>query len=217
MWSQRRILVCHFHMETLMAMPIYGNLDRHLPTTKLLQCNGCSNTRLRRHCLKQSQRGGRQRPNQNNKRRCLRQHCLRQDQREGQKKHNQNNVQKPSNVQLKLNGGAFIKLCNVNNSNNMVRLPAVQQVNKDTPNGNFKDLYKENNLEVTDLQKNLNNLLFQARAALNRWQLRSWMRMLKAMAVLSWSKMTILEVKTLDNNFAQCLFFHPLKVPWDRR
>jgi ABC-type phosphate/phosphonate transport system permease subunit len=69
----------------------------------------------------------------------------------------------------------------------------------------------------SDFQKNLNNLPLQARAAHNRQQLRSWMRMLKAMAALSWSKMTILEVKTLDHNFGQCLFFHPLMVPWDRR
>ena len=51
----------------------------------------------------------------------------------------------------------------------------------------------------------------------NRQQRRSWMRMLTAMAALSWSKMMILEVKALDHNFGQCLFVHPLMVPWDRR
>jgi hypothetical protein len=39
--------------------------------------------------------------------------------------------------------------------------------------------------------------------------------MLKATAAVSWSK--ILEVKALDHDFGQCLFVHPLMVPWDRR
>ena len=69
----------------------------------------------------------------------------------------------------------------------------------------------------SDFQKNLNNLPLPARAAHNRQQLRSWMRMLKAMAASSWSKMMILVVKVKDHNFGRCLFFHPLMEPWDRR
>jgi hypothetical protein len=41
------------------------------------------------------------------------------------------------------------------------------------------------------------------------------MRTLTAKAALSWSK--ILKDKTLDHDFGQCLCFHPLMVPWDRR
>jgi hypothetical protein len=69
----------------------------------------------------------------------------------------------------------------------------------------------------SDFQKNLNNLPLQARAAHNRRQQRSWMRMLTATAALSWSRMKILEVKAKDHNFGQCLCFHPLMEPWDRR
>jgi hypothetical protein len=110
-------------MGTLTAMPIYDNLGRYLPTTKLLQCNGCNNMRLRRHCLRQDQRGG-------------------------QKRHNQSNVQKPSKEQLRLNGEVFTKLYNVNNNNNKVLPPAAQQANKDIHNGNLKEPYHENQLTM---------------------------------------------------------------------
>ena len=122
MMTQRQTLVCHSRMGTLTAMPIYDNLGRCLPTTKLLQCNGCNNMRLRRHCLRQDRKGG-------------------------QKRHNQNNVQKPSKEQLRLNGEAFSKLYNVNNSNKGLP-PAAQQANKDIHNGNLKELYHENQLTM---------------------------------------------------------------------
>jgi len=123
MMTLKRTLVCHSRMGTLTAMPIYGNLDRYLPTTKLLQWHGCNSMRLRRHCLRQDQRGG-------------------------QKRHSQNNVQKPSKGQLRLNGEAFTKLYNVNNNNNKVLPPAAQQANKDIHNGNLKELYHENQLTM---------------------------------------------------------------------
>jgi hypothetical protein len=121
MMTQRQTLVCHSRMGTLTAMPIYDNLGRCLPTTKLLQCNGCNNMRLRRHCLRQDRKGG-------------------------QKRHNQNNVQKPSKEQLLLNGGAFTKQFNVNN--NKVLLLAAQQANKDIHNGNLQELHHENQLTM---------------------------------------------------------------------
>ena len=124
MMTQRQTLGCHSRMGTLAAMPIYDTLGRCLPITKLLQCNGCNNMRLR-------------------------QQCLRQDRRGGQKRHNQNNVQKPSKEQLLLNGGAFTKQFNVNN--NKVLPLAVQQANKDIHNGNLKELYRENNLTMIDV------------------------------------------------------------------
>ena len=121
MMTQRQTLGCHSRMGTLTAMPIYDTLDRYLPTTKLLQCNGCNNMRLR-------------------------QHCLRQDRRGGQKRHNQNNVQKPSKEQWLLNGGAFTKQFNVNKNKGLP--PAAQQANKDIHNGNLKELYHENHLTM---------------------------------------------------------------------
>jgi hypothetical protein len=72
MMTQRQTMVCHSRMKPLTAMPIYNNLDEYLPTTKLLQCNGCHNMRLR-------------------------QHCRRHDQNDVQKKHNHNDVQKKHN------------------------------------------------------------------------------------------------------------------------
>jgi len=132
MMTQRQILGCHSRMGILTAMPTYDNLDRYLPTIKLLQRNGCNNMRLRQHCLKQDQRGGQKRHNQNNV----------------QKFYNPNNVQKPVSEQL--NGEAYIKLYDVNN-NSRVLLPTAQQINREVHNSNVKDLYQENNMTMIDL------------------------------------------------------------------